>query len=250
LENKPSKKQKRTKRQNDNLDKNPTPKIQNFKLEKIAPKTNNQKLTFDNYSSGKNLLLIGTAGTGKTFLSLYLGVKDVMDLKYKKMIIVRSVVPTRDMGFLPGNQTEKSKVYEAPYYTVFSELFNRSDAYDILKNKHTVQFITTSFTRGITLNDCVIVIDEIQNMVASELHTIITRIGNNCKVIFSGDLKQTDLNKRKEMSGFSDFIKILKNMGDFSCIEFDKNDIVRSDIVKKYIITREFLEDAGQIDRI
>jgi len=214
----------------------------NFTLKKINPLTENQKRTFGAYNINKHLLLIGTAGTGKSFLSIYLGMQDIMEQKtHEKMIIIRSVVPTRDMGFLPGSNKEKSKVYEAPYYAIFSELFGRGDAYEYLKNKNLVEFMTTSFVRGITI------VDEFQNMTASELHSVFTRIGKNCRVVFAGDIKQNDFTYKREQSGFGDFFKVLDKMRDFSIIEFDRNDIVRSDLVKSYIIAREKLEDIGLI---
>lgn len=220
----------------------------NFSLRRITPLTENQKLTFESYEDNKHLLLIGTAGTGKSFLSIYLGMQDIMEHEsHKKLIIVRSVVPTRDMGFLPGNNKEKSKVYEAPYYSIFSEIFGRGDAYEYLKNKNVVEFMTTSFVRGITLNNCVIVIDEIQNMTANELHSIFTRIGKNCRVVFAGDIKQNDLSGKREQSGFVDFFKVIDKMRDFDIIEFNRNDIVRSELVKSYIIAREELEDKGLV---
>ena len=150
--------------------------------------------------------------SGKTFLSLYLALANTMQHDESKIIIVRSVVPTRDMGFLPGNNKEKSAVYEVPYQTIFSELFNRGDAYQVLKQKSFVEFMTTSFIRGITLSDCTLIIDEIQNMNASELHSIFSRIGKNCRVILCGDIKQNDLQKHREQSGFLDFFKILNKM--------------------------------------
>lgn len=220
----------------------------NFELRKITPLTDNQRLTFDAYEDQKHLLLIGTAGTGKSFLSIYLGMQDIMEQDtHKKMVIIRSVVPTRDMGFLPGNNKEKSKVYEAPYYSIFSEIFGRGDAYEFLKNKNVVEFMTTSFVRGITLNNCIIVVDEIQNMTANELHSVFTRIGKNCKVLFAGDIKQNDLNGKREQSGFKDFFKVLDEMRDFSIIEFTREDIVRSSLVKSYIIAREKLEEKGLV---
>jgi phosphate starvation-inducible protein PhoH len=220
----------------------------NFNLKDVDPLTVNQERTFDAWDSGKNLLLIGSAGTGKSFLSAYLGMKNILYGKEQtKLAIVRSVVPTRDMGFLPGSNKEKSKVYEAPYYAIFSELFGRGDAYDYLKNKGVVEFMTTSFVRGITINDSVIFVDEFQNMTPSELHSVFTRIGRNCKVIFAGDIKQNDLNPRKEESGFRDFFKVIDRMHAFDVIEFTRDDIVRSDIVKSYIIAREDLEDRGLV---
>jgi phosphate starvation-inducible protein PhoH len=220
----------------------------NFTLKKINPLTENQRRTFNAYDNDKHLLLIGTAGTGKSFLSIYLGMQDIMEQRtHEKMIIIRSVVPTRDMGFLPGSNKEKSKVYEAPYYAIFTELFGRGDAYDYLKNKNLVEFMTTSFVRGITLNDCVIIVDEFQNMTASELHSVFTRIGKNCRVVFAGDIKQNDFTYKREQSGFGDFFKVIDKMRDFGIIEFDRNDIVRSDLVKSYIIAREELEDRGLV---
>lgn len=221
----------------------------NFSLKYVDPLTVNQENTFKAWEDGQNLLLVGTAGTGKSFLSAYLGMKEILETKeQQKLAIVRSVVPTRDMGFLPGSNKEKSKVYEAPYYSIFSELFGRGDAYDYLKNKGVVEFMTTSFVRGITINDCVVVVDEIQNMVPGELHSVITRIGKNCRVIFAGDIKQNDLNPRKEESGFKDFFKVINKMRGFSVVEFTREDIVRSDLVRQYIIAREDLEDRGIID--
>ena len=219
-----------------------------FDLKDIEPLTHNQAKTFNLWEEGQNLLLVGTAGTGKSFLSAYLGMKSILESKdQNKLVIVRSVVPTRDMGFLPGSNKEKSKVYEAPYYSIFSELFGRSDAYDYLKNKNLVEFMTTSFVRGITINDSVILVDELQNMTPSELHSIMTRIGKNCRVIFAGDIKQNDLNIKREQSGFKDFFKVIDKMRDFGIVEFMRDDIVRSELVKSYIIAREILEDQGLI---
>ena len=221
----------------------------NFSLKRITPLTDNQRLTFESYNRNKHLLLVGTAGTGKSFLSVYLGMTDIMEHKsHEKMIIVRSVVPTRDMGFLPGSNKEKSKVYEAPYYSIFSELFGRGDAYEYLKTKNVVEFMTTSFVRGITINDAVIIVDEFQNMTPGELHSVFTRIGKNCRVVFAGDIKQNDLAGKRDQSGFMDFFKVINRMKDFEVIEFTRDDIVRSDLVKQYIIAREDLESVGAVD--
>jgi len=220
----------------------------NFNLKNIDPLTVNQERTYESWDDDQNLLLVGTAGTGKSFLSVYLGMKSILEMKEQsRLVVIRSVVPTRDMGFLPGSNKEKSKVYEAPYYAIFSELFERGDAYEYLKNKSVVEFMTTSFVRGITVNDAIILVDEFQNMTPSELHSVFTRIGRNCRVIFAGDIKQNDLNPRREESGFKDFFKVINRMKGFEVIEFTRDDIVRSDIVKSYIIAREELEDRGAI---
>jgi phosphate starvation-inducible protein PhoH len=224
-----TRKEKRVLRQSDQKVVNIQEKI-NFNLKRIEPLTENQKLSFEAYNQNKNLMLHGIAGTGKSFISLYLALNQVLSesTQFKKIVIVRSVVPTRDMGFLPGNNREKAKVYEAPYYAICTELFGRSDAYEYLKNRNIIDFISTSFIRGITLNDSVVIVDEIANLTGHELDSIITRIGKNCKIIFCGDFRQSDFTKDQEKNGLMDFMKIIKRMKFFEFIDFQKEDIVRS----------------------
>ena len=214
-----------------------------FQIRSILPLTQNQKQVFEHFIEDKNILLHGVAGTGKSFLSLYLSLKQVMDGKspYEKVVIVRSVVPTRDMGFLPGNNKDKSRVYEAPYTAICTELFGRGDAYQTLSTKGYLEFISTSFVRGTTFNDCIIIADEIQNMDLGELDSVITRIGKNCKVLMCGDFRQSDFRRENERSGNIKFMSIIKEMNSFKFVDFDQNDIVRSALVKDYIITKDRL---------
>ena len=200
-------------------------------LQEIEPLTKNQVLAFD---SENNLVLHGIAGTGKTFISCYLAFDDMIKGLYKQLIIIRSAVPTRDIGFLPGTEKEKASVYEDPYKNIAVELFQRGDAYDILKQKSLVHFMTTSYIRGITLKNAVIIIDECQNMSFHELDSIITRVGEDCRVIFCGDFRQADLQK----NGLQDFIRILKAMNSFDLVEFEIKDIVRSGFVRDYITAK------------
>lgn len=211
-----------------------------IRLENIEPITNAQNRVFKSFNSDKNILLHGVAGTGKTFVSLFLALRDILDQYDDKTTIhlIRSVVPTRDMGFLPGSQKEKSKAYEAPYYAICSELFNRGDAYDICKQKGIIQFNTTSFIRGLTLNDSIVIVDECQNMTWHELDSVITRLGENTRVIFCGDFRQSDFRWDDEKEGLHDFMRVIKRMSSFDFVEFDKDDIVRSDVVKEYIISK------------
>mgnify|MGYP001574082358 FL=1 len=211
----------------------------------IKPMTENQRVAFESWGEGYNLMLHGIAGTGKTFLGLYFAISEVMkqNSPHKKVFIVRSTVPTRDQGFMPGNQKQKEAVYEEPYYDIATKLFNRGDAYQILKQKQIVNFASTSYLRGCTFEDCIIVVDEVQNMSAGELHTVMTRVGENSRIIFCGDVKQDDLTseRKKEMSGLRDFMRIINNMREFDFIEFQIGDIVRSKLVKSYIINRDKL---------
>ena len=206
-----------------------------LELREIDPLTRNQLTAFE---STKNLVLHGLAGTGKTFISSYLAYDDMAKGVYQNLVIIRSAVPTRDIGFLPGTEKEKASVYEEPYKDIANDLFSRGDAYEILKNKGLVHFMTTSFIRGITLRDAVILIDECQNMSFHELDSIITRIGENCRVMFCGDFRQADL----KVNGLQDFIRVLKRMQKFTFIEFEVEDIVRSDFVKQYIIAKNELD--------
>ena len=203
-----------------------------LQLEEIEPLTKNQLIAFE---SEKNLVLHGVAGTGKTFISCYLAFDDMIKGQYSNLVLIRSAVPTRDIGFLPGNEKEKASVYEEPYKEVANELFNRGDAYQILKTKGLVHFMTTSYIRGITLKDSVILIDECQNMTSHELDSIITRVGQYCRVIFCGDFEQSDLKN----NGLKDFLKILETMGAFDMVNFEVGDIVRSDFVKEYLIAKK-----------
>lgn len=201
----------------------------NFYLKEIEPLTKSQVAVFD---SDKHLMLHGCAGTGKTFISLYLALDDLQKEEYSRIVLVRSAVPTREMGFLPGTEDEKSKVYEAPYVSIMQELFSRGDnPYGQLKQKGVINFLTTSYIRGTTFNDSVIIVDECQNMTFHELDSIITRVGKNCRIIFCGDFFQSDLKN----SGLKDFIKIINGMYEFDFIEFGIPDIVRSDFVRSYL---------------
>ena len=202
--------------------------------------TDVQNRVIDYYDEDYNLVLHGVAGTGKTFLSVFLSLQDITGGHelYNKLYIVRSVVPTRDMGFLPGNWKQKAQVYEEPYKQITTELFNRVDAYEVLKNKNLVEFLTTSFIRGTTFNNCILLVDEINNMSFHELDSLISRVGKNCKIILCGDYRQSDLTLVHEKKGLQQFLEVLNSVKKFKRFEFGIDDIVRSDIVKDYIISK------------
>ncbi|NDB81217.1 MAG: hypothetical protein EB127_00485 [Alphaproteobacteria bacterium] len=206
----------------------------------IEPLTNNQRRFFEAYDTSKIMLLHGVAGTGKTFIALYHALEEVLDKSnpYEKVIIVRSAVPSREIGHLPGDEREKTEVYQDPYIAICQDLFGRYDAYQRLTEQKAIQFLITSFVRGITLDNSIIIVDECQNMTDMELNSIITRVGERSKIIFCGDFRQTDLYKKTDMSGLKKFMAIADMMPSFKTFEFGVEDIVRSSLVKEYILAR------------
>lgn len=215
-------------------------------IRKIEPLTENQETFFDEYSKDQNLVAYGCAGTGKTFITLYNAILDVLDPKtpYEKIYIVRSLVPTREIGFLPGDHEDKSSLYQIPYKNMVKYMFQMpSDAdfemlYGNLKSQDTIKFWSTSFLRGTTLDNSIVIVDEFQNLNFHELDSIITRVGENTKICFCGDARQSDLTKSNDRNGIVDFMNILRKMQSFDIIEFGVEDIVRSGLVKEYIIAK------------
>ena len=215
-------------------------------LIKIKPITDNQKIAVKAYKDGKNLFQYGAAGTGKTFLSLYLALQDVLDMKtpYHRVCIVRSLIPTRDIGFLPGDHDDKSALYQVIYQNKVQFMFKMpnelafSMLYQNLQQQETLHFLSTSFLRGITFDNSIIIVDECQNLNFHELDTIITRVGQDSKIMFCGDIDQTDLVKTSEKNGILEFTRILEKMESFELIEYNIGDIVRSGFVREYLINK------------
>lgn len=216
----------------------------------IDPLTENQKKLFDSYSKGKHIVAYGCAGTGKTFITLYNALSDVLDEKtpYERIYLVRSLVATREIGFLPGTHDDKADIYQIPYKNMVKYMFQMPSDVDFemlygnLKLQETIKFWSTSFVRGTTLDNSIIIVDEFQNLDFHELDSIITRVGENTKICFCGDASQSDLKKTNERNGIVDFMSILRKMPSFDIIEFGANDIVRSGLVKEYIVAKMELE--------
>ena len=220
--------------------------IGNTYLLDIEPITDNQKKLFDSYADGKHLVAYGTAGTGKTFISLYNALADILDesTPYERIYLVRSLVSTREIGFLPGDHEDKADIYQIPYKNMVKYMFQMpTDAdfemlYGNLKAQETIKFWSTSFIRGTTLDNAIVIVDEFQNLNFHELDSIITRIGENSRIIFCGDASQSDLVKTNDRNGIHDFLNILRKMPSFDIIEYGIDDIVRSGLVKEYIIAK------------
>ena len=221
---------------NDNI----SNRMDGLSLREILPKTQAQSDTFDAYNEKYNLLLHGCAGTGKTFISLYLALREISEKSspYKSITVVRSAVPTRDVGFLPGALHQKLEVYELPYRSIINELYGRGDAFEVVKKKEKLNFLSTSYVRGVTLKRTIVIVDECENLNFHELDSIITRVGEDSKIMFCGDATQTDLIKTNERNGIIDFMTILRNMPSVDIIEFGVEDIVRSGLCKEYLLAK------------
>lgn len=217
-----------------------------FSMRQIKPITETQEEMFYNYQSGYNIAAIGTAGTGKTMCALYLALQDILlSEEYDQIVIVRSAVQTREQGFMPGSQAQKEAVYSVPYADIICDLFGRGDAWDILKQKRQVKFMTSSFVRGLTFDNSIVVVDECQSMTYHELDSIITRVGESSKIVFCGDTRQDDLagsRNKNDVSGLANFLKVLQRIPSFKVVNFGVEDIVRSGLVKEYIIAKETFE--------
>jgi phosphate starvation-inducible protein PhoH len=216
-------------------------------LKTFQPLTENQKLFFEAYKTGDYFIALhGVAGTGKTFIALYKAIEEVLDKSnpFNKIIVVRSAVQSREMGHLPGDVGEKMEIYEQPYRQICHQFFDRKDAWDRLEEQGHIQFISTSFIRGMSFDNAIIIVDEMQNMTFEEIDTVMTRVGHMSKIIWCGDYRQTDLNKRKnDVTGILKFFDVAQHMKAFTRIEFTVDDIVRSSLVKDYILAKLRYED-------
>jgi phosphate starvation-inducible protein PhoH len=209
-----------------------------IQLKHVVPITKNQEKAFEAFED-KNLLMHGWAGTGKTYIALYMALDNVLhNNSYDKLYIVRSAVASRSIGYLPGDLEEKLEIFESPYKAIVNEQLQRFDAYDYLKSKGQIEFVSTSYLRGVTMENCIVLVDEIQNMLFHELDTIITRAGKNIKLIMAGDYHQTDLINGGKFECL-DFMAIIQSLPEFITIEFGINDIVRNPLVKSYLIAKE-----------
>ncbi len=212
----------------------------------IEPLNDNQKQLFKSYKDGKHLVAYGVAGTGKTFISLYNAINDVLSdtTPYEHIYLVRSLVATREIGFLPGDHEDKADIYQIPYKNMVKYMFQMpSDAdfemlYGNLKAQDTIKFWSTSFLRGTTLDNSIVIVDEFQNLNFHELDSIITRVGENTRIMFCGDASQSDLVKTNDRNGIVDFMNVLRKMPSFDIIEFGISDIVRSGLVKEYLTAK------------
>lgn len=215
-------------------------KIDNLNVKRVEPITEAQREMFASFMQGQNIVACGSAGTGKTYVATYLALQEVFAQRKNKIVFVRSAVPTRQIGHLPGDLNEKSLVYTTPFKQIVDDLCENGTAYNILTTKGVIEFMTTSFIRGITLDNCIIIFDEFQSSGWHELASVVSRCGKNTQIVFCGDTKQNDLITNKhDVSGLSNFMKVADDMEEFDIVKFYPQDIVRSGLVKSFILACE-----------
>jgi phosphate starvation-inducible PhoH-like protein len=212
-------------------------------LKTIKPLNEPQRQMFESYFSGNNIIANGSAGTGKTLAAMYLALNDLLSKEenrsQNKIIIVRSAVTTREIGHLPGDKQEKLEPFEAPYRDIVEFLVGNRNAYDDMKTAGLIEFMPTSFIRGLNWDDAIVIVDEVQNLNFHEINSVITRVGDNSKMIIVGDQIQTDLYRANDKCGMERFLKVAQRMPEFDEIVFTKHDIVRSSFVKSWICALE-----------
>ena len=221
----------------------------NLNLQEVEPWTEAQASFFKNYESGKSQVMSGSAGVGKTYLALFSAFNEILsgENNFRRVVLVRSAVATRDIGHLPGDLDEKSMIYELPYRGVCSDLFDNGGAYDLMKEHGIVQFMLTSYVRGITLDETIVIVDEFQNLSAHEADSVITRLGKNSKIILCGDTAQTDFTKSTDKKDINKFIRVIKKIPDrVDFNTFSSEDIVRSGLVRDYIMAKEEINKADK----
>ena len=228
----------------------PPPRIKPSELRNFEPLTDNQRKFFEGYDRGDYFtMLTGSAGTGKSFIACYKAIQEVYDktTSFRRVVIVRSAVQGREIGFTPGSMEEKMSLYEQPYMQIYHTLFNRHNAYECLKEAGKIEFVSTSFIRGMSFDDSIIIVDECQNLTWEELSTIMTRVGYRSKIIFCGDYRQSDLyRKQTDKSGLRKFHEVAKTMPAFTNVEFTVDDIVRSSLVKDFLIAVDRYEHSEE----
>lgn len=254
----PTKKRSNTKSKYDNFDNflnnNPIPIPTDFNrsqktfsihdMKSINPMTRNQQRVFDLWEDDYNITLAGSAGTGKSLCTIYLALQEILgtidNRKYDKLIIIRSAVASRDLGFLPGSLEEKMEVYEQPYMQIFDFLFKKKNQYKFMKEAGLVEFHSTAYLRGTTFDNCIIILDEAASLNYHEISTVITRVGTNAKIITIGDTKQNDLiYKKNDTSGFAKFLEISNRMPSMRNVYFNIQDVCRSGLVKEFLVADE-----------
>lgn len=210
-------------------------------FEPLSLKTVNHKCFYESLCHGQDTVTYGVAGSGKTYITLHFALSQLQQQFIQKIIIVRSAVPTRDIGFLKGNEDEKMQSYEVPYIKTVNDLLGRGDAYELLKKRGEIEFLSSSYLRGLTFDNAFIIVDEVQNMTFHEIDTIYTRVGFNTQLAFVGDIRQADEGVGKAGTGFNSLLKLVGNIGQFDVHEFDFDDIVRSEKVKNWIVQKTLL---------
>ena len=207
-----------------NIIDNKSIKVKNINQFKYLETISNSTITFG----------IGPAGTGKTFLAVASAVKLYAENKIRKIVLTRPAVEAGErLGYLPGDLSQKIDPYLVPLFDSLEHFFGNENL-GYLIEKRNIEIVPLAYMRGRTLNDACIILDEAQNATVNQIKMFLTRLGENSKVIITGDETQIDLYK-KDYSGLKKTRKILSNIDEISVMEFQNSDIVRNPIVSKIL---------------
>jgi phosphate starvation-inducible PhoH-like protein len=204
-------------------------------FDSIQPKNMAQQIYLEAIERSDVVFGIGSAGTGKTYVAASYAAEKLYYRETSKIIVTRpNVEASRSLGFLPGELEEKYAPYLEPFEGVFIRAFGKS-LYELFKKRGQIDPRPLGFMRGATFDDAIVLVDECQNMTEKEFKLLLTRIGHNSKVIFSGDSRQVDIPD----SGLMSTIQRLQYIPSIEVVEFYPSDIVRSDLCKQIILEYE-----------
>ena len=215
--------------------------VYNINGKPIYPRSENQCKLVEEFGKNDMIFAVGPAGTGKTYTAIALAVRALKNREIRKIILSRPAVEAGEkLGFLPGDMREKIDPYLQPLYDALEDMIPGAKLKEYM-DTNVIQIAPLAFMRGRTLNDAIVILDEAQNTIPQQIKMFLTRMGNNTKMVITGDLTQVDL-PHNQGSGLTQAIQILKDVKGISFITLSKKDIVRHKLVTRIVDAYESYE--------
>ncbi|MCB1123322.1 MAG: PhoH family protein, partial [Verrucomicrobiae bacterium] len=220
------------------------PLVLKFPKKKLIPKTLNQKRYLEAIFAKEIVFGIGPAGTGKTYLAMAAAIHALLQGEIEKIILTRPAVEAGEaLGFLPGDLEEKITPYLRPLYDAIHDMLGKENG-DKLMEKGVIEIAPLAYMRGRTLSKAFIILDEAQNTSSEQMMMFLTRLGDNSRMIVTGDITQIDLPRNKE-SGLRGITHILNHIPEIELFYFESFDVVRHPLVQKIIEAYEHFRSEG-----